>query len=213
MPNLKNYLRKQRQGALRYMERVEQEGIGEKRIQRYETAFEAIKTRPVYWPVLDIGCREGLFLDHLKRKGVTKLSGIELIKEAAVKAQMKGHNVINGDAHQLPFEDGQFATVTLLHSLEHCYSPVIILKEVDRVLIKDGLVYIEVPGRVRRPKVSDREQLLKGERVEYAFGEDEILSLISDRFNVINYRTITNPNAHQILARKPNESTDGTGTS
>lgn len=50
-----------------------------------------------------------------------------------------------GDAHALPFEDGEFDLVVSSDSLEHFHTPLAVLREVARVLSPDGRLVIWVP--------------------------------------------------------------------
>jgi SAM-dependent methyltransferase len=49
------------------------------------------------------------------------------------------------DAHYLPFVDGAFDGVWIQAVLEHVVDPVLVVKEIHRVLAKDGIVYAETP--------------------------------------------------------------------
>jgi len=49
------------------------------------------------------------------------------------------------DAHQLPFKENQFETIFCSQVLEHTYDPEKVLKEISRVLKKEGRVIISVP--------------------------------------------------------------------
>ena len=49
------------------------------------------------------------------------------------------------DAHDIPFDDGEFDCVILQAVLEHVCDPHLVVAEVFRVLRSDGLVYAETP--------------------------------------------------------------------
>jgi SAM-dependent methyltransferase len=49
------------------------------------------------------------------------------------------------DAHYLPFVDGAFDGVWIQAVLEHVVDPVLVVKEIHRVLAKGGVVYAETP--------------------------------------------------------------------
>ncbi len=61
-------------------------------------------------------------------------------------ARGNGLQSIQGDAYHLPFKDNMFSMVTMFHFLEHCANPHSILKEVQRVLKKEGCLLIQVPN-------------------------------------------------------------------
>jgi len=102
--------------------------------------------------VLDIGCRDGSFLESLRSiVGVWQLWGIELNENASMIAGDKGIMVYNVDAHNISCENlpscsmDFYDMVCMAHFLEHTHSPLIVLKEALRVLKTDGLLFIEVP--------------------------------------------------------------------
>lgn len=97
-------------------------------------------------PLLDIGSRDGWFLEYLKRKKFSSVLGVEITEEAVKYAQKHGRNVIWGDAHELSsFGDEEFGTVIMNHSLEHCYDPKRAIEGVYRILKTQGILFIEVP--------------------------------------------------------------------
>lgn len=134
-------------------------------------------------PVLDLGARDGWFVEYLsKRKKLKRVMGIELVPEAVVRAQENGRNVIQGDAHDLSqFSNESFGTILMIHSLEHCHSPSKVAKEIRRLLQNDGIVYIEVPVE----KVPDKDV---AHFVSFSCLED--LTKIFSGFEVVRHRVV-----------------------
>ena len=96
--------------------------------------------------ILDIGCRTGIYLYFLKQNGFKKLYGIEIDDISVGIAQKRGFkNVISGDAHKLPYGDNFFSAINCTQVIEHSYSPHKVLKEMRRVLKKDGVMWIDAP--------------------------------------------------------------------
>lgn len=91
-------------------------------------------------PALIVGCGRGTLLDRGE-----KTVGIDPFNETVKVAKEKGL-VIRGDAHYLPFKRNVFATIILIHSLEHFLCPYKALKEVYKVLKRNGKVIIRVPN-------------------------------------------------------------------
>jgi 2-polyprenyl-3-methyl-5-hydroxy-6-metoxy-1,4-benzoquinol methylase len=97
-------------------------------------------------PLLDIGTRDGWMLDYLKRKRFTNIMGIDITEEAVRYAQSQNRNVIWGDMHNLAaFNDSEFGTILMTHSLEHCYNAKAVVSGLHRVLQLGGILYVEVP--------------------------------------------------------------------
>lgn len=97
------------------------------------------------WDILDIGCRDGMWLDILKSNNYKKLQGMDVSEKALDMARKKGHNVLNGDAHELPFPDESFNFVSIIHTLEHCPDVEKVMREIYRVLKPNGRILVVVP--------------------------------------------------------------------
>ncbi|QQS38653.1 class I SAM-dependent methyltransferase [Candidatus Woesebacteria bacterium] len=107
---------------------------------------------PVKGKVLDIGCADGVFtkviLDSTKAK---EIIGIDVLESSITWA--KNHWKKNkkmkfevGDAHKLKFKSGTFDAVFAMEMLEHVFEPMKVLKEVKRVLKKNGYAVFLVPS-------------------------------------------------------------------
>ncbi|MBI5055303.1 MAG: class I SAM-dependent methyltransferase [Nitrospirae bacterium] len=92
--------------------------------------------------LLDIGCATGVFLDLARKKG-WNTRGVELSKWASGYARENfGLDVFTGTLEQTYFPDQSFDVVTAWDVLEHLPNPVVFLKEIKRILKKDGTLYI-----------------------------------------------------------------------
>jgi len=104
-------------------------------------------------PLLDIGTRDGWMLDYLIRKRFINIMGIDITVDAVKYAQSQNRNVIWGDMHNLAaFNDGEFGTILMTHSLEHCYDAKVVASGLYRVLQPGGILYVEVPLESRAAK-------------------------------------------------------------
>lgn len=94
--------------------------------------------------LLDIGAREGALLDVLKREGFTNRTGLEIWDRGLKIMTKHGHKTIKADIQE--YESlKKYDTIILSHVLEHCPEPVGVVKNVNRMLKKGSIVYIEVP--------------------------------------------------------------------
>lgn len=125
-------------------------------LQRYwhKRRFEEVSKliEPVRGEILDIGCADGMFskvvLDKSKAR---KLIGIDVLKTSVAWAnkhwaQTGKMKFMVGDAHQLKFPNETFDAVVALEVLEHVYHPLDVLKEIKRILKKNGYAVLLVPA-------------------------------------------------------------------
>lgn len=96
--------------------------------------------------VLDVGCGSGWFIAGMKAQGWT-VRGVEPNSAAARLGQSKfGLDIFNGTLWDAQFDSESFDYIRLNHSLEHMTDPNKVLKEVHRILAKDGKILIGVPN-------------------------------------------------------------------
>jgi len=96
--------------------------------------------------LLDIGCAQGFFLFSASKAGyVTK--GIEIARDAVAYARKEfGLDVEARLFEELRFPENHFDVVTLWYVLEHVPYPLMILKEVHRILKPGGLLVVSTPN-------------------------------------------------------------------
>jgi len=95
--------------------------------------------------ILDIGCGEGFFLFNASKAGYTT-KGIEISQDAAEYARREfGLDVEAKPFEELHFPENYFDVVTLWQVLEHVPYPLIVLKEVHRILKPEGLLATSTP--------------------------------------------------------------------
>jgi methionine biosynthesis protein MetW len=107
--------------------------------------------------VLDIGCGDGILLEHLGKKGITGV-GIDISTKAIAICKERRLNCTRADiTDALPFADNSFDNVILTDVLEHIFQPKLLLKEGYRVSRK--YIFVSVPNFVSLPA---RLQVLLG---------------------------------------------------
>jgi len=112
-------------------------------IQKREYEKIALKYFKNTKRILDIGCGAGEFI-NLDPK---RIKGLDRNKENIKACQQKGFRVTEGDATNLPFEDNSFDGIYSGHLIEHLMpeDSYKFLKEIDRVLKKNGIFVITAP--------------------------------------------------------------------
>ena len=100
--------------------------------------------------ILDLGCGPGYFLDEMKKRDYTDVTGITLSPGDQETCTKKGHTIKGYDLTFLPQRDGYYDEsvdfIFLRHALEHSPYPIFSLMEYNRVLKQGSKIYIEVPA-------------------------------------------------------------------
>jgi len=97
--------------------------------------------------ILDIGCGTGFAMKKFKDMGIS-VTGITLDETELKLHRENGFDVHLMDMSFLEFEDNSFDFIWCRHALEHSIMPYVTLREMHRVLDKDGYVYVEVPSPI-----------------------------------------------------------------
>lgn len=96
--------------------------------------------------VLEVGCGAGNVLNQVVG---AELTGIDLSDGLLKKAKDRlgcRAKLVKADAAALPFDDGHFSVVYCTEVLEHVLDPVAVLKEMRRVMRKDGVCVVSIPN-------------------------------------------------------------------
>jgi SAM-dependent methyltransferase len=100
--------------------------------------------------ILDLGCGPGYFLDEMKNRGYTNVTGVTLSAGDIKLCESKGHTIKKYDLSFLPqsegYTDESVDFIFLRHALEHSPYPIFTLMEYNRVLKQGSKMYIEVPA-------------------------------------------------------------------
>jgi SAM-dependent methyltransferase len=115
-------------------------------VANLEEVFDRVAADPQGAPkrALEVGCGEGVIADKLQRRA-DEVVALDL-PDAGLRAwwqRYPGPRYLHGDAHRLPFEDGQFDLVVAVEVLEHLHDPVQGLREMARV--SRGHLVLSVP--------------------------------------------------------------------
>ncbi len=113
-------------------------------ILRYSKASELAELKPGQ-KILDIGCKKSILKELTDDKDV-EYYGID-ISETALSEKINKNNFRVADVDSgIPFEDSTFDYVFCLELLEHVEKPSFVLKEIHRVLKKDGVLILSIPN-------------------------------------------------------------------
>ncbi len=116
------------------------------RLSLDDIEFEKLSENLPSKNVLDIGCATGMLLNHLKGKGFN-CTGVEICEESANHAIKEyGLNIHKKPLEEVHFDNESFAVVHWSHVIEHVPSPATTLKEIYRILQKDGIMILTTPN-------------------------------------------------------------------
>jgi len=109
---------------------------------------------PTKGKILEAGCGLGRWVFYLRQKGFD-IIGLEASSQAfsIIRRHDREGYIKEGDVRKLPFDDGSFHALISLGVMEHFEEgPGQILREANRILIKDGLLFVSIPpnNMVRR---------------------------------------------------------------
>lgn len=96
--------------------------------------------------ILDVGSGLGILAGEIaERYPNCEITGIEYSEEqlAAAPKHLSNLSFQQGDAHFLPFEDNTFHIVYCRYLLEHVQNPLVVLKEIHRVLKPNGQFFTQ----------------------------------------------------------------------
>jgi SAM-dependent methyltransferase len=99
---------------------------------------------------LDAGCGVGYGTRMLAAGGATEAVGIDIGEAVVEAARGQGGEeaaFVQGDVHDLPFDDGTFGLVVCFEVIEHVEGRDDVIGELVRVLADDGLLVLSSPNR------------------------------------------------------------------
>jgi len=103
------------------------------------------KHAPQKGKILDIGCAAGFFIKVAKENG-WNIHGVEVSKWLAEYGKKElGLNIFAGTLAEAKYQDSMFDVITMWDVLEHTPDPTTVLAEVNRILKKDGVLFINWP--------------------------------------------------------------------
>jgi ubiquinone/menaquinone biosynthesis C-methylase UbiE len=121
------------------------------RLRATESQVELVKKYNDGAHLLDIGCGEGFFLFNASKYGYAT-KGVEVSQDAAAYARNEfGLDVEEKPFEELRFPENHFDVVTLWQVLEHMLYPLMVLKEVHRILKPGGMLVVTTPDIEKAP--------------------------------------------------------------
>ena len=98
--------------------------------------------------ILDVGCGGGQLLENFAKFPQVEVYGVDISEKALQIARTRGYKVFlcNVETEKLPFNDESIDIVVVNDLLEHLITPDNLLREVYRILKREGKLVISVPN-------------------------------------------------------------------
>ncbi|HEX2085206.1 MAG TPA: class I SAM-dependent methyltransferase [Solirubrobacteraceae bacterium] len=100
--------------------------------------------------VLDAGCGTAYGTAMLAAAGARHVTGVDraaAVLDAARPAMPENVDLVPGDLRELPFADRTFELIACFEVIEHLSDPDAALKELERVVTRDGVLLVSSPNR------------------------------------------------------------------
>ena len=137
--------------------------------------------------ILDYGCNDCFFSTKLNKK--FKYFGVDnnpdLLKKST-KIYSKKFFFIK--KKKLPFSRNYFDCIVLSHVIAHIYKPRLLLKELNRILKKNGLVIIVSPNKIYKFFyffINLFNNYLPDETISKHYSKSEIYNLMKPNFKIL----------------------------
>lgn len=145
--------------------------------------------------ILDLGCGTGEFIHQiLQRYDDMKIYGLDLSKEmlAVAEEKLKGQGELTlGDSQYLPYGDETMDMIICNDSFHHYPEPLEVIKEIHRVLKKQGVLVI---GDCYQPLITrwimNLYMKFNKEGDVKIYSEKEYVSMLKTRFTKVHWEKV-----------------------
>ena len=135
--------------------------------------------------LLDVGTHCGFFLRMARGMG-WELSGVEPSPAAELGREFFGLNIHQGHLEALSLPPESFDVITVIDVVEHISDPVGLLREINRLLEPDGLVFVKTPNaHYNLFKHYLLRRLLKLERLEIFDAKEHVVHYTRDTLRAV----------------------------
>lgn len=166
-------------------ERIDSEQLNEVAIEhlhRYKSIFNLVKDKKV----LDAACGSG-YGSYLLSQVAAEVHGVDIssisIEYAKSKYSKSNLHYYVSNVSQLEFEDESFDIIISFETIEHLYNQTDFLREMRRVLKKNGVLVISTPNKLN---YTDKSQNINPFHVKELY-KNEFSELLSKEFRYYNF--------------------------
>ena len=152
--------------------------------------------------VLDVGCGTGLVMKEILADS-KKVYGIDFSEGMLIKAREKNLTVSKADGANIPFNDDSFDVVYSVRVLPHIPNVTKVLREIKRVVKKDGLLILEFysPYNLKFLTNNIRDFFFNRAYTKY-HTLNEIKSILPGGLEIVNIASIKSKYKILVLRKK-----------
>ncbi len=144
--------------------------------------------------ILDVGCGPTVPARLLRKGRVTGIEPLADKLKISGGKYLPGVNIICGKAEKMPFKDHSFQFVVCRNVIDHTQNPKVIIKEVKRVLKKNGhfllISYTYSPFITFVKNISERIGLFRNIGHPFTFTPEMLDQLVQPEFEIKQRYTI-----------------------
>lgn len=111
----------------------------------YTRTISALKLLPKKGLILDLGCGDGAYIQEIINDNF--IIGTDINFKILPKVRTTNSLFINVNAEKLPFKNNMFDSILCIDVIEHVENDKKIIKEVSRIIKKNGHLVISVPNK------------------------------------------------------------------
>lgn len=131
---------------------------------RLSRLVEFVRPRPGE-RALDVACGPGIVTGALERAGLLA-AGIDLTREMIREAMPRGGRYVQGNVDRLPFPASTFDVAVCRNAFHHFAAPLVVMREMARVLRPGGRVIVEDMRAPEEPQAREYHETIERLRDE-----------------------------------------------
>ena len=116
------------------------------KLDQYDARNRFFKSLSHAHRILELGCNTGSNCETIHTLyPQAEIHGVDIMPENEI-APFIHYKYVNLEKQELPYEDGYFDAILIIHVLEHVSNAYLLCKEIHRIMKPGARIYVEVPN-------------------------------------------------------------------